>query len=372
MVALPQELIQYIIEDAYYHYPQGWAEIDRQTLKACSLVSSEWRGHSQRLLFHEVRQGNLAFLNELRAETPMALLHARSIRRLDVMITSQSSHDRYRSVDDLILLLTHCKAVYELTLRKLDTIHSLTEETMDRLRQMSLHSPLATIAALNLESFGIQSPIPYQLLSVMPSVRHLRLGNELGAPRPTSLCTVKLYELAVLRTPSSPHNLEWLLSQSKGHLRILEFKETPGRSFQNLLAEHGPHLLSFRLMWHTQQAAPVFEHFSSLRELVIYQFSDFLRLAKIPKTVKHVSFRYLLWAKNATLLPILAVIDELPELEIVSFNKEVTTHVHFPELQYKCHEKGVQLRLDAPPLFVVRTSPRRIANDVNDIPRTAR
>lgn len=360
---LPYELILIILEYAYFPSTSSRQPIrewipDRATLSSCTLVCSSWRDLSQKLLFHEVQWLSTAFLQTHQAGDERALILGSYIRRLGLRINGVGTcglSEKCFGAKDFLAILPICPNVYELTLR-IDALHAFDEESMDELRSLSTRAPFASIAALNLMSFGIQSPIPYQLLSVMPRVRYLRLGTELAAPCPSEPCKVKLYELALLRTPLNPKNVSWLLSASEGHLRVLEFRDTPGRSYDAVLSIHGSHLESFRIIRQELRSASTFKFCLNLKELIIYQFSDFIPVQNIPTTVEHLSFRYSAWAKNNTLMPIIDTVKLLPNLRLVSCNKETEKHDHFKNLQAACENKNVKLCVEAPPIFIVSSN----------------
>ncbi|KAK7690043.1 hypothetical protein QCA50_006688 [Cerrena zonata] len=368
---LPYELILFILEFAYFPSSSArqplreWTP-DRGTLSSCTLVCNSWKDLAQRLLFHEVQWLSTSFPEALRAGNERAQTLGSYIRRLELRIngsTASGLTSKSFFAKDFLTILPACSNLYELSLR-IDALHAFDEDIMQELHSLSGRAPLASIAALNLMSFGTQSPIPYQLLSVMPGLRYLRLGTELAAPRPSVPCKVKLYELALLRTPLNVTNVSWLLSASEGHLRVLEFRDTPGRSYDPVLSVHGSHLESFRIIRQELRSASIFKFCLNLKELIIYQFSDFIPVQNIPTSVEHLSFRYSAWAKNNTLMPIIDTVKLLPNLRLVSCNKETEKHEHFPKLRSACQKKQVKLCVDAPPIFILddpvplRSAPR--------------
>ncbi|CAL1713181.1 unnamed protein product [Somion occarium] len=356
---LPYELVLSILEHAYFVFSSstklgGWTP-DFETLSSCSLVCGVWRNAAQRLLFHEILHINPRFIDAIRSGCERALALAENIRRLELRIyhilPASLSGGRF-GVDDFLTVLAACRKLYEITLRT-DGLHSFDKGAMDKLRALSdERSSLSSVVALNLMSFGTQSPILYQLLSVMRAVRYLRVGTELAAPCPPEPCPVHLYELALFRTPSNARNVQWLLSSSEGHLRVLEFRDTPGRCYDPLLSIHGPNIRSFRILRQEMRSASIFQLCPNMEELIIYQFSDIIPIRNIPTSVRHLSFRYSPWAENNTLRPVVEAVERLPSLHLVSCNEETEKHPHFQMLKAKCREKNVRLRVDAPPVFI--------------------
>ena len=361
---LPVELISGILEEVYFppssstpHQTlESWTP-DRATLASCSLVCHRWRDLAQTFLFHEIQWLKPSFCEALREKDQNALEIATYVRRLGLRISGSAfAHlsPNIISPKDFLTILSACPSLYELTLR-IDGMHAFNEDIMEGLRSLSTTASLASLTALNLMSFGTQSPIPYQLLSVMPGVRYLRLGTELAAPCPSEPCKAKLYELTLLRTPLNVKNVSWLLSASEGHLRVLEFRDTPGRSYDPLLSVYGSHLESFRVIRQELRSASIFKFCSNLKELIVYQFSDLIPIRNIPASVEHLSFRYSAWAKNNTLVPIIDALRHLRHLRLVSCNKETEEHKEFHLLRKACEEQKVKLCVDAPPVFVVST-----------------
>jgi len=349
MTSLPPELVIHVLELAFYNDD---GSINRETMSAASLVCRTWQWPGQKLLFHNVRAATSG-----RRIVPPPVSTAHFIRRLDINIINQGQFEGFINV------LAQCEKLYELTFR-VQNVHSFDSVSTEQLKMLSGKAPLKSIASLNLMTFGIQSPIPYQLLSLMPGVRFLRLGMELGLLPPPQPPAFKLQELSLLRTPSLKVT-EWLVSGSVGHLRVLEFRDPPPKSFDGILSIHGPYLQSIRLFHHTVRSKAIFELCPNVEELIIYLLSAYLPFRSLPKGLKHFSFRNYSWAENVSLFPVLQAIDMLPQLQLVSCDPNAEKHIDMPDLIEECRQKGIELEMGAAALFVfedpvpIRKFPRR-------------
>ncbi|KAH9947596.1 hypothetical protein B0H21DRAFT_807153 [Amylocystis lapponica] len=361
MATWPVDLIIEILGHSYYR--DGIP--DKATLRACTLVSSFWTEHAQRLLFCSVSLYDSRMMQSFSFATDPSAERGRQlgsyVRTMEMFI--ESSDHMGHTVAGFIAVLSRCPRIYELVLCA-PHLHMFDDATMDQLRQLA-HGPLqVTIRALSLLLCGIQSPLLYQLLEVWPTVQFLRLGTELNATPPRAPAPIKLYELVLHRTPSQ-EILEWLLSASESSLQIADFRDVPGPLFDDLLRLHGPHLRSLRLMRYSARAAAVIKHCPNLEELILFQLSTFLDLARLPQTLEHLGFRNYTWSASPSLHTIITAIDSLPRLRIVTCDPHTEQHVDYPALRAKCLERGVELLADALPIWmkedpvVVHRFPRR-------------
>ena len=335
---LPTELIHQILRYAYYN---ASGSPDRHTISTCALVCLSWTEEAQRLLFLSVGLPRKEFLSDIPAERASRI--GTFVRRLNINVRSHGNVQ----LNGFIELLGKCPNLYELVLAI--EVHELDAKTMDNLA----HPPSPTrIVALNLRSCGTQSPILFQLLSLWPSIEFLRLGTEIAARHPPTPPTFKLYELTLLRNLRIA-TLEWLLSASEGHLRILEFRDPPGREIDPIFNIHGPHLQSLRLFRHSGHANSMVQKCVGLKELVLFQISHLFRLDNLPKSLEHFGFRNFIWGEIRSYAPVIRVIEQLPNLKLVTCDEHTRKHQDFPKLAETCEERGIELSTEAPPSLVV-------------------
>ncbi|KAI0917284.1 hypothetical protein AcW1_007487 [Taiwanofungus camphoratus] len=351
MTVLPPELIWIILECAYYD-----AGIpDQKTLKACSLVSTLWREPAQSLLFRSVTlrgphngKAIKGFFLGTDPSSERGRMLGSCVRTVDMFVGI--FQDMLPTISDFIAVLSRCSRLYELVLR-ISGVHEFDDETLYRLRQLADGPTPSSIRALSLMRCGVQSPILYQLLGVWPTIQFLQLGVEINATPPSQPANLRLYELILHRTPS--HEIvRWLLSASETSLQIVDSRDVPGTEFDDLFDVHGPRLRSLRLMRYGSRAAAVIRRCPNLEELVLFQLSTFLRLVGLPQTLEHLSFRNFGLSANRSLQSVLAAIDALPRLRIVTCDPDTAQHVDFPALQFKCRQRGIELATDALPIWI--------------------
>lgn len=360
---LPTELIDAILEHTYYE--KGLP--DSNTLCACALVSASWREPAQRLLFRRVTlrgmhhgREHLSFLVATSLQKEHGHTLGGHVRVLELFIGDKAGLDLDDT--DLADILSRTPRLYELVLR-VTGIHEFGMGTIEKLCALAslntgpAHIPLR-IRALSLLSCGIQSPILYQLLSVWSSIEFLLIGVEIAAPPPRSQPqpAFKLYQLTLMRTPRL-HILSWLLSASMDSLRIVSFRDAPGRELDPILDAIGPRLRSLRLMNNSVRTPKVLERCPNLEEFVLVQLSTLFGLEGLPATLEHLSCRNLP-DEPQSLESVIEAVGVLPRLRVVTCDKRARLDERFGELEGLCAGKGVKLFVDETPFWVVSAASR--------------
>lgn len=348
---IPPELLLLILEHVYYN-ALGFP--DRPTLCACALVCTSWTPIAQKMLFHSirvpVRDVNSSdssrldnFRSMLLSEEDRTL--ASHVRRAEITVKARADEDI------LVELVNTCQHLYELTLR-VDGVHEFRRSTLERLGNAYVTERPTPLRALALLSCGIQSPILYQLMSIWPTIQFLRLGTELAAYAPPAPTRAQLYELALHRMPSVA-GLEWLLAASAGSLRALELHTAPDAQYDGVLGAHTAHLRSLRLFRHTQRSGALLRRCMRLREVMLTQVSNFLPLGELPAGVEHLTFRHFPGDAGGVPPSVLAAIDKLPRLRLVSCDASAWQSGHFRVLEEKCRQRNVRLDHDVVPFRTV-------------------
>lgn len=365
MDSIPTELIDAILEHVYFID----GVVDTTTLSSCALSCRAWSEPAQKLLFRRVAlrgmyqsRGHLSFLAATDPRTERGRILAGQIRVLEVFLGDKAGLDLDDA--DLADIIERTPRLYELVLR-ITGMHQFTDMTMDKLRRLaSVGTQIPTIEgaeqagpvrirALTILSCGIQSPILFQLLSVWPSVEFLHIGVEIAPPTPRWRPTFKLYQLTLMRTPRI-HILDWLLSSSMDSLRILSFRDLPGRDFDPLLEQIGPRLRSLRLMNYSLRAASVTKQCPNLEEFVIVQLSPLFKISNLPQALEHLSCRNLP-SEDQTLEAVIEAVTKLPKLKVVTCDRRAREDEQFGELSRLCADKEIELRVDETPFWVVST-----------------
>jgi hypothetical protein len=212
----------------------------------------------------------------------------------------------------------------------------------------------AHLRGLYLAKCGRQSPILYQLISLWPGIQFLRLGGRIYTPPPSQPLSIQLHELVLSYAEHLPLNmLDWLLSNSKTTLQVLEFWDEPGPQMKSLVARHGEHLHCLRLPCFNKAAAEVVGLCPKLKELalVVYHSTALTRLGDLPSSIEHFAFKNM--AKRTLHRPVLNIINTLPNLRVVTCYQDSWQHADFSALQGACDIRSVVLRLDRTHLRLV-------------------
>ena len=355
MENFPPELIDAILECAYYTN----GVVDTKTLSSAALLCRAWAVSAQRLLFRFVPlrgmhngRGHLSFLQATDTSLARGRTLGEYIRILEVHVGDKIGPDL--DDRDLVEIIKHAPRLYELILR-VTSVHQLGEVTVDQLRELASHggrTPIR-IRALTLLSCGVQSPILYQLLSAWPSIEFLHIGVEIAAPPPKWQPTFRLYQLTLMRTPRL-WILSWLLSSSMKSLRIVSFRDAPGRELDPLLDQLCGQLRSLRLMNYSLRASSVLQRCTNLEEFVLVQLSTLIKLTNPPPTLEHLSCRNLP-SEDQLLEAVIEAVGALPRLRVVTCDRRAGEDKRFGDLERLCSSKGVRLHLDETPFWVVST-----------------
>ncbi|KAI0632157.1 hypothetical protein C8Q77DRAFT_905046 [Trametes polyzona] len=357
MDTLPAELIDDILGHLYYH--KGVP--DKPTLLACSLVSRSWTESAQRLLFRHVVLGedihekppHTSFLEATNPSTERGRRLGQCVRILEVYVGEKTGTDLDDA--DLVDILRRTPRLYELALR-ITGIHQFSVLTIEKLMHLATSDAIPgecgplRIRSLALLSCGIQSPILYQLLQLWPCIEFLYLGVEIACPPPIWTQTFQLYQLTLMRTPRYSI-LSWLLSASTESLRIIMFRDAPGRDVDPLLEVIGPGLRSLRFMNYIPRAAAVIRFCPRLEELVIVQLPTLFQLENLPRGLEHLSCRNLP-GEDQSLGSIIHAVEDLPHLRVLTCDTKATEDERFGELERLCKSKGVECFVDEVPFWV--------------------
>ncbi|KAI0755001.1 hypothetical protein C8Q80DRAFT_1142354 [Daedaleopsis nitida] len=376
MAALPPELVDSILGCVYY--TKGVA--DRRILSSCALLCRAWSGPAQRLLFrhatlwgmHHGRE-HLSFMEATNPGTERGRTLGGYVRVLEVLVGDKAGMDLDDA--DLASIIERTPRLYELILR-VTGIHQLGDDIVQKLKQLARPKQNSNgggttlpvedseagcvaeeatptpvrIRALSLLSCGVQSPILYQLLSVWPSIEFLFIGVEIAAPIPRWLPECRLYQLTLMRTPR-PAIMSWLLSSSMQSLRIVSFRDAPGRELDPLFEEFGPRLRSLRLMNYSLRAASVLKMCPNLEEFVLVQLSTLFELENLPPSLEHLNCRNLP-SEDQSLASVVRAVDRLPRLRVVTCAKEAQAEETFEEMERICAHKNIELHVDETPFWV--------------------
>ncbi|KZP33672.1 hypothetical protein FIBSPDRAFT_811063 [Athelia psychrophila] len=345
MANLPNELCLQIIAHNYY-LPSGG--VDYYTISAFALVHSSWLDPCRRLLFHSIRFDKGHCLLQIADSQHLASC----VRRLSVPIQLDPKNGRGLDPARFALVLSRCTGLYELTIQS-SGFHQWEQEGLSELRMMT---DSLRIRALRMPSFGVQSPIIYQLTSIWPEIQFLTIGAEIGAAPPAGLekPQLKLKELVLGRI--SPEYLQWFLPSPEQSatpaLKLLELRDAMGESLLNVTAPHCPHIRSLRIMHFNRAAAALLHMCTHLEELVLYHVPIIFPLENLPSTIEHFSIRNPANTAIDIQSAIVAPIEALPSLRVVTIDEQLQQHPGLAALQNVCDTKGVEMRVHTASWFI--------------------
>lgn len=354
MLSLPLELWITILEHNYYNSD---GSIDTPTLLSCALVHPQLTDPAQSFLFHSIPLNKLVkekrdYLFESTVNPSHSNLHGSKlgsyVRRLTVSIGQYpSSADGSIAISHFGALLNWLPKLYEISL-SIHGVHQFDELWMD---QLEIAAP--NIRSLNLLRFGVQSPILYQLIEVWPNIQFLTIGAEIVAPPPKDPPKVELYELMLLRSLIPFESLEWLLSNSESTLKVFELRDLPGQQMKSILAKHGPHLRSLRLLHYNKDSADLLRLCTQIEEFVIYRIPDVVHIQMLPSTIEHFSFRSTATGNKSYKAQIISLMDKLPKLRVVTCDVRAVEHPNYPALKSACDAKGAEVQIRLWPWWIV-------------------
>ncbi|KAK7469246.1 hypothetical protein VKT23_003733 [Stygiomarasmius scandens] len=342
--ALSVELIQMILAHVYYkndvvHTIFLSRTPDYQTLAAASLINSSWRIPAQTLLFNHlidivagrfVKTFSDPAFNPDRRHILLGYVRILNLRLIPDDTNFSSAHwsSTFPPVSmcrmaDFGFLLAHCPHLYELNVRFLGVLSLGTKP-----------SPCPfNLKALAVMECSSQSPILFELLELFPSVQFLTVGVEVVA-RPSSAPNHKLYELVMSRSlPASTFG--WLVSNSVGHLRILEMRDPPSPDIRETLQSLCAHVESLRIMRFNPTALEVIKSCTRLRELVIMALPSILTLSDISVTLEH------LCVVRYDVNGVQKLISSLPNLSLFSGDDP---HGRNGSLENVCKSRGIAMK----------------------------
>jgi hypothetical protein len=204
------------------------------------------------------------------------------------------------------------------------------------------------IEALDVEIwqiFNIRSSFVYDLVGIWPTIRALRMCTiEKSGPLPERP-SISLHELRLPHIRSAAV-IEWLLPppppNQQSNLLFLELGDIT-EEVRAVLSVHGPSVSTLALVFQ-----PEFEIaclFPRLEELVIMGPFWKSPLPAFPKTLKHIRLVGGHLSTRAT--AVAQVVPILPELRMISIEKEFTSYEHYLDLQEVCEAHRVEILVNS-------------------------
>jgi hypothetical protein len=348
---------------------------EQQALAACALVCKSWLPLAQRSLYRSliVDTGPAyspslipgALVPEVLLQRSHLLVFTRSFSiylRGESLATPFSEDNspkvgrkrfplrpkkKVKKIPDFFLLLAHTLRLQHLTLvaySPKENIGLFEPHILRWLSSLVLPVEVLTIC-------GGRNTFVYDLVGILPTIRALHAfpdDNDNGPP--PKRANIRLRELTLLGSNDAiaTATLEWLLPppppNEQSILRFLSLDKIPEEA-RAVLSVHGPSVSTLTL-----ECQPHFEIaplFTNLEELVLRDPSWSSPLPALPRTLKHI--RLLSgpvdadMSQNNIVVAFAQVVPTLPDLRMISMDKEFTANVHYPHLRGVCETHKVEI-----------------------------
>ena len=338
---------------------------ERQVLTACTLVCKSWLPLAQRLLYRSVTV-EIDFFRSPGTLNPEALLQRPHLlgftRSLSIIVrgktptlplfsenNSPKGGLKNIQIPAFFFLLAHTPRLRYL---KLDgeqlEIANIERHILDWLSSLVL-----PIEVLDISKGGpFRSTFVYDLVGIWPTIRALRTFGRFGPPAGRASIRLRELRFAYSNDAVATATIEWLLPppppNEQSILRFLELYGTIPEEARTFLSVHGPSVSTLTL-----GCPPSFEFahlFTKLEELVIVGPIWTKSLSTFPRTLKHIRLQpHAKWSEVFMHFsrPFVATIAQelhmLPDLRLISIEKEFAVSEHYPDLQKACETHKVEI-----------------------------
>lgn len=358
---VPLEVAILIMEAAYY---DDELAVDKNVLRACSLVCRDWATPAQQLLFSQIELSTqsacLSFLTATSRSTDHGVMLADSVLRMRMVLDHNQPYGM--TSESFALAIVQCPNLYELNLSLYgsgapgqDIIGSPDLQRMRRVAPSFEDSILEvlksgpSITALQFTNWSDNRHSLLQLLDVWPNLKSLSIsGNapELRSPSSEPFpCALHELHMNFQTSPSSTF-LKWLLHNSADTLRILGFaREPPADVVDYLINTHSETLESVILPTCSSAHARLLQKCQNLREFVVENVSATgSGVRGLSPHIEHLAFGL---DKDLTMLPVLEVVKTRRCLNTVTVHvwNGGQYHPQLASLQIACACRGIDLRM---------------------------
>ena len=362
MSFIPVELVIQIIEGTYHNSD---STTDLKTLGSCALVCKAWSPIAKRLTFHHIHvdRKRLPASGDDDCTRVSALIRCMTtrpslgsyVRMLEISVGRDRLFTtlprRLVTFSDFVTLISYCPQLYQLILsvehRQLQApALSVLSKTATRLQALDIDTS---------DAYRDLSCILYQLMSIWPTIRFLRVRAGLSVPPPpTPRPPFTLHELHLF-TPIAPEALGWLLPLSsaaaQSPLRVLGLGAPFAQLQSDELTTLAAQARSVRSLRITREPAPRFlDLFGAVEELVLCQLLLFPRIPALPTSVRHLGLysHPVSYASDldAELCAAADALKTLPNLENVTVNSTIAEVYASRALRLRCRELGVRFVVD--------------------------
>jgi hypothetical protein len=216
-----------------------------------------------------------------------------------------------------------------------------------------LSSLVLPMEVLDISKGGpFRSTFVYDLVGIWPTICALRaFVGRLGPPPGRASIRLRELRLAYSHATLGTATIEWLLPppppNEQSILRFLELDDIPEEA-RTVLSVHGPSVSTLTLA--CQPSFEIAHLFTKLEELVILGPIWKGSLSTFPRTLKHIRLQ-VDGKLSETFMhfsgPFVATIAQdlhmLPDLRLISIEKEFTANEYYPELRKACETHKIEI-----------------------------
>lgn len=360
---LPLELVTSIIQLACF----DGSHHDETLLRHCALVCRAWSFPAQKMLFSRVTLRTRRACTSFHAAVTQSTMRGRMFRDAVIRLKVVLDHNHTHGVSELAFgeAFKLCPNLHELDLALYG--HAVPGEakaghyvgpmrrpapTFDE-HTLSLLKSGPKITSLHFSNWSDNHHSLAQLLPVWPTLKSLVIcGTPPQTPSSITIeplaCSLEHLRMNFQTSPSIDF-MNWLLHNSSGTLRILEFDREPlPRFLDHLTDRHGAglHALSVPLCT-SQQHTLAIQKCPQLRELCIEDLTTCIKTyRKIFQagTLEHIALGL---DRNTILYPIIEIVRSSNMLKMITVNvwHGGDQHPQFSTLKVACAYRGVELRI---------------------------
>ncbi|KAI0095132.1 hypothetical protein BDY19DRAFT_988898 [Irpex rosettiformis] len=337
----------------------------KETLTSCALVSKHWSFAAQEYLFRRVTLRSASafdsFAAAVRDASPRGRALASAVKRMHCIVDDKQPHSL--SLSKFTQAVTLCPnlqslhlALFSAPLASEGTVVTgngncsssptlaFTDDVLSALR----NGP--RISTLRFDNWSDDETALVQLLHNLPSVTALAVsGKTPSLPSPSlesSSCALQEIRLNFQTTPSTEF-LVWLLHNSKGVLRSLEFQREPSITLlEHLVTEHCDTLESLALpACASQEGAALLERCTRLRELRLENAWVAPGVRRVlPSSLERLAIAV---DKETPLQPVIQAIKRSEALSSITLQvwAEGERHPQLAAVKVACAARGIQLKV---------------------------
>lgn len=337
----------------------------KETLTSCALVCKDWAFAAQELLFRRVTLRSEdafdSFATAVRDTSPRGRALAATVKRMHCIVDDKQP--RSLSMKAFTQAITLCPNLQSLHLALFSTPMPSRGVAGMNPADRSFPSALVfddnvlsalrngpRISTLRFDNWSNDETALVQLLQNLPSVTALAISGKTPSLPPSLLeplhCTLQEVRLNFQTTPASEF-LEWLLQNSKGVLRALEFQREPSIALlEYLISEHCDTLESLALpACASQEGAALLARCIRLRELHLENAWVAPGVRRVlPSTLERLALAV---DKETPLQPVVQAIKRSEALSSITLQMwaEGERHPQLAAVKIACATRGIHLKV---------------------------